>query len=387
MRVAVFGGGYAGLGVARRLERSLPPEADLVVVDESGTHVIRHLLHRAIRRPAVTEEIELPLEHLLDRATIREDSVTELDSEAGVATLADGNRLSFDLGAVCLGAEPAYHGIDGVAEHGQSLHRPADAERIRATFLDVLESSGRVVIGGGGLTGIQVAGELAALADEHENRDRVDIALLEATSAVPPGFDDPVQAAVVDSLADAGVTVRTDTPITGADADSVTTADGERVDYAQFVWAGGIGGHRAIGADRPTVRSTLRLAEDVFAAGDAAAVIDEEGRSVPATAQAAIRQAPVVAENLTRLLRHRRAGASDFEPRLDRYRYDEHGWAISVGDDAVATVGPGVLTGQSAVGVKKAVGAGYLSRIGAVSDAVEHVLDALDRDGRCAERE
>lgn len=377
MRVAVFGGGYAGLGVARRLETALPPEAELIVVDESGTHVVRHLLHRVIRRPGVREVIEVPLSDLLDRATVRADRLTALDCEAGVATFADGDPLEFDLGAVCLGAEPADHGIDGVARHGQPLHRPDDAARIRTAFLDALESGGRVVVGGGGLTGVQVAGELATLADEQGAGDTVDITLLEAADAVPPGFDDRVQAAVATALGTAGVTVRTDTPITGADADSVRMAGGERLRWEHLVWAGGISGNAAVASDRPQVRSTLRLTDDVFVVGDAARVIDDDGRQVPATAQAAIRQAPVAAENVVRLCEHRLSGATDGEPRLERYRDADLGWAISIGDEAVATVGPGVLTGQPAVGVETVIGAGYLSRIGAVRDAVEHVSDAF----------
>ena len=51
MRVAVLGASYAGPTVARRLERRLPEEAALVVVDDSGTHLVQHELHRVVRRP------------------------------------------------------------------------------------------------------------------------------------------------------------------------------------------------------------------------------------------------------------------------------------------------------------------------------------------------
>ena len=51
MRVAVLGAGYAGLTVARQLERTLPDDVELVVVDDTGEHLLKHEIHRAIRHP------------------------------------------------------------------------------------------------------------------------------------------------------------------------------------------------------------------------------------------------------------------------------------------------------------------------------------------------
>ncbi|ACV10876.1 FAD-dependent pyridine nucleotide-disulphide oxidoreductase [Halorhabdus utahensis DSM 12940] len=376
MRVAIFGAGYAGLGVARRLERTLPDDDDLVVVDESGEHVVRHLLHRGIRYPEELAHVRLPLGTVLERATIREASVEALDHTAGVATLADGETLAYDLGVVTLGGEPEFYGLEDVIEHATPLHRPSDVETIRADFEAVLEDGGRVVVGGGGLTGIQTAGELAALARHRDASETVEVTLLEQSDAVPPGFDDRLQTAVGDALEAAGVVLHPSTTITGATADAVAVADGEPIPYEQFVWAGGIQGPVAQAGDRPTVPATLRLSENAFALGDAAQVVDADGTRVPPTAHAAIRQAGVAATNVTRVIEYRRENGG-FAPRLERYRHDETGWLVSVGDDAVAKVGPTLLRGDAAKAVKTTVGAGYLSSIGAFGDAGAHLRETV----------
>lgn len=80
---------------------------------------------------------------------------------------------------------------------------------------------------------------------------------------------------------------------------------------------------------------------------------------------------------MTRLARHEASGDTGFPPRLDRYETNVPGWVVSVGDGAVAQVGPTVLRGQAARAAKATVGAGYLGSLGAVSSASDLVREEL----------
>ncbi|MDS0277967.1 FAD-dependent oxidoreductase [Halomicroarcula sp. S1AR25-4] len=377
MRVAVLGAGYAGLTLARSLERTLPEAVDLVVVDEQRDHLVQHELHRVVRRPSLADDITVPLTDVLD-CEVRRAEVTGLDADDGRTTLraADGEEtLDYDVGAVCLGAETAYYDLDGVREYATPLKRLDHAETIRADFLE-LGDGDRVVVGGAGLSGVQVAGELAALADE----EAVDVAvvLVEQAAHVAPTFPESFQRAVHDSLLDAGVTVHTGTGVSGADADAIALESGADLAYDQFVWTGGIQGPEALHDERPVVRADLRLGESTFAVGDAARVVDSDGEAVPASASAAIREARVAADNVAALVDHRRDGDDGFEPRLTQYNFDMPGWLVSVGNDAVAKVGPTVLTGRAALALKTTVGAGYLGSVGAIQNATDLVREELN---------
>jgi len=373
MHVAVLGAGYAGVSLARTLERSLPPDVDITVVDERETHVVQHLIHRLVRYPSLVEELTLPIGDLLDRADHYRARVTDLDPDAGEATLDDGT-LAYDLGAVCLGAGTAYYGLPGVEEHATPLKRPSHAERVRADFLEVCESGGRAVVVGAGLSGIQVAGELADLARE-EGAD-VEVRVLERLETVAPSFPENFQWAVAEELADRDVRVETGRTVEAVDADAVALESGEDLAYDQLVWTGGITGRGAIGGERPRVRADLRLGERTFAVGDAAQVVDANGEPAPASAQTAVRQADVAAENIERLVESRHDGDA-FRPRLERYRYDELGWLVSVGDGTVAQVGPTVVRGPAAKALKTTVGAGYLASVGAIRTASELVWEEV----------
>ncbi|MEF8774159.1 MAG: FAD-dependent oxidoreductase [Halobacteriales archaeon] len=371
MRVAVFGAGYAGITVARRIEQRLP-DADLVVVDEDGTHLVQQELHRLIRRPDLADHLSLPVDELLADATVRTARVEEIAPERRAATLSDGATVEYDVGAVALGAQTAFYGLAGVEEHATPMKQVAHAETVRREFLEHVDD-GRVVVGGAGLSGIQVSGELAALADDR-GRDAT-VTLLEQKDRVAPALDRRFSRAVAEELADAGIEIRTGTGVASADADAIELDDGTRLPYEQFVWTGGIRGTAPFSGDRPEVRSTMVLADRTFVLGDAARVVDREGKLVPATAQAATREGEVVARSIERLAT--RGADGGFEPRLEQFNFRPRGWVASVGDEVVAQVGPAVLTGQAARTAKAAISARHLAGIGAVRDAFEVATEEL----------
>ncbi|WP_337250441.1 NAD(P)/FAD-dependent oxidoreductase [Haloglomus litoreum] len=373
MHVAVLGAGYAGLTVARRLERRLPDDVDITVVDESDTHLVQHELHRLIRRPDLEEVITLPLTEVLARAEVRQARVTDVDTDANAATIEteEGEEvLEYDYAAVCLGAETAFYDLPGVEEHATPLKRVDHAATIREDALDA--AGGEAIVGGGGLSGIQIAGELAALSDA-EDLD-LGVTVVEMADRVAPGFDAGFADAVRRELEARDVRVETGATVESADADAIHLADGRDLSHDVFVWAGGIQGPAATDGERAEVRANLRVGDGTFVVGDAGRVVDETGAAVPAAAQTALREAKVAAANIRRLVRD---GKDGFEPRLETYRYESPGWVVSVGDGAVAQVGPVVMSGEPAKAAKAVIGAGHLGSVGAIgraSDLVRHEL-------------
>ncbi len=369
MHVVVLGAGYAGLTLTRLLERQLPADVDITLVDDTPDHLVQHELHRVIRHPELASKITISLPAALDRATVRVAYVDAIDRDERIVTLSEGT-LEYDLAAICLGARTEFYGLDGVREHGTPLKRLSHAFQIRRRALESCQrEEPRIVVGGAGLSGVQVAGELAALT--RTERRSASITILEQLDRVAPGFPQNFQDAVKGALTDCGVAVRTGTTVTGADETGVSLDDGDRLECDQFVWTGGIRGPDTFEGDRPTVDATLRLDEHAFAVGDAARVVDADGEIVPASAQSAVREARTAAKNIAQLVDARTDGNAVSEPQLDSFSFDSPGWLVSVGDDAVAQVGPTVFTGRAAKTLKATVGVGYLSSVGAVGNAAD----------------
>jgi len=385
MHVVVLGAGYAGVTLTRKLESSLPSAVDLTLVDESDTHLVQHEVHRVIRRPSIKDAIQVPLESLFDRADVVTARVEAVDTDTNTVVLDSGETLDYDSAGLCLGAETAYYELPGIEANGVPLKSISDAETVRQQALDAIDSGeqARFIVGGAGLSGVQVAGELATLAAEEGATDRIEIVILEQLDSVAPAFPVAFQAAVDAALADRGIEIRTETAVVEATESSIETrhdptGETNSIGYDLFVWTGGIGGSGAMAGDRPIVQADLRLTESAFALGDAARIVDADGEAVPASASAAIRSATVAAENITTLVDWELAGGEGFEPRLQQFRFDVPGWIVSVGDGAVAQVGPKVVTGKAAKALKASVGAGYLSSIRAIRQSTELVSEELN---------
>ncbi|MFB6311978.1 MAG: NAD(P)/FAD-dependent oxidoreductase [Salinirussus sp.] len=365
MRIAVLGAGYAGLALTRDLETRLPQTDELILVDERDAHLIQHKIHRVIRQPAVAEELEVPLETVLDRAQHRQAHVEAVDLDTGEVDL-DHGTLEYDIGAVALGARTDFHGLDAVREHGMPLKRTEHAKRIRSATLDVIDGGGgRIVVGGAGLSGVQAAGELAALATDHDAESDLSIVLVEQADRVAPTFPHRFGRAIESALREREVSIETGRAVVGATGDTLRLETGDEIDYDTLVWTGGIAGGSALDGERPEVAARLRLGERSLGLGDAVRVVDADGTAAPASAQTAIDQAAVAATNIVRLADHYRNDGQGFEPSLSTYRYDPSGWLVTVGDETVAMLGPTVVTGLAAKAIKAGVGERYRRSIGA----------------------
>ena len=399
MRVVVLGAGYAGLTVARALERSLPEEVELVVVNDSPDHLVQHELHRLIRHPDLAEAITVPLSTVLSRVTVHEGTVTAVDTEQRALTYEteDGETsLEYDFAAICLGAVTDFYGLDQIEEHAITLKSITDATRIRKAALDATD--GHAVVGGAGLSGIQVAGELAELSTENELN--LDVTLVEMADQIAPEFDATMAAAIRRELESRGVSIETGVGIEAADNGAVYLEGDETLPADLFVWTGGIRGPDALDGTRPRPEPDLRVSDHTFVVGDAGDIVDANGRDVPATAQAATQQAQVVAANIQRLVEDtdefseegdrisipvedadgdedpERPGAFE-ESGIDQYELDLAGWVVSVGDGAVAMVGPFVFSGEPAKATKAAIVGQHLGSVGAIQQASTLVAEEL----------
>lgn len=302
--VLVLGGGYAGVLCANRLAGRLGHEARVTLVSERDAFVHRVRLHEALAgRPFPRRTMQ---ELLATGVTFRPGRVRSVSlARREVVIARDGaeETLRYDAMVCALGSRVAVS-VEGAAEHAAGLSgldaAEATAERLRA-----LPAGSPVTVIGGGLTGVEVASEVA------EAWPALRVSLLAST--LLPGLSDGGRRYARETLAALGVELVEGVEVRAVEADAVTLADGARRPSALTVYAGGFSGAApAVEADwsldargRIAVEADLGLsgAPGVFAAGDVAAAAPGMEETLRMGCATAMPMGAHAADNVARYLR------------------------------------------------------------------------------------
>lgn len=299
-RIVVLGAGYAGLSCAFRLATRLP-EARITVVDARDTFCERVRLHQV----AVGQSTRRPrLQPWLAQSGIgfEQARVLGVDCQERCVLTSHGD-MSYDHLVFALGSDVVSE-VPGVALHTCSVASEASALELCAR-LQRLSSGCRVVVVGGGLTGIELAAEVAEarpdLVVELVGREELGLGLL-ARSA---------QRQLRHVFTKLGVQVREGLTVTRVEAGSLVCSS-MKIGFDVCVWTTGFVAPRlANEAGLPTGRAgrievdrTLRVPgyPNIYAIGDAGEPIEAVGAPVLMSCRLGMPAGFHAAENLAREL-------------------------------------------------------------------------------------
>lgn len=381
--IVIVGGGAGGLELATRAGDRFARAGRAVVtlVDRNETHLWKPLLHEVaagsmdIHAHQLDYLAQARWHHFnfccgalegLDRKR-REITVAPTRDERGDEVI-PRRSLRYDTLVIAIGSVANTFGVPGVAEHAYALESAAEADRFHRRLINACiqanyrsESAAarlRVVIVGGGATGVELAAELhnttrvlAAYGLENIEPERfLQITLLDAGARILPMLPERISKAVTAALEDLSVRVACSEQVTEITATGVRTRGGHSIPAELTVWAAGIRGPDVLGnldgletnrINQLVVRATLQTTrdEDVFALGDCSVLPREGGRpAVPPAAQAAHQQASHLLRSIALRL--------DGRP-LAPFHYRDFGSLVSLGE--YSTIGSlmGFLSGKS----------------------------------------
>ncbi|KMZ41780.1 MULTISPECIES: NAD(P)/FAD-dependent oxidoreductase [Bacillales] len=384
--ILILGGGYGGLLSALTARKYMTAEeASITVVNRFPTHQIITELHRLAVGNLSEQNVALPLERLLRGKEINlvVDTVENIGLESQRVTLASGESIKYDALVIALGSETAFFGIPGLQEYSFTLKSVEEANRLRAHLEErVIEyktsknkADATFVVGGGGLTGIELVGEFADMLPNLCHKHGVDFAdvsiyCVEAGPSILAGFAPDLVERAKTSLEKRGVQFLTGVPVTEMKETTVCLKDGGTIETKTMVWTGGVQGNRVVAEcgvevnrGRATVTEFLQSTShpDVFLAGDSAVVMGPEGRPFPPTAQLAWQMGEVVGYNLF---------AHFNGTKMDTFKPVFSGTLGSLGrKDAIGTIGASQLKlkGLPATLMKEASNVRYLTHINGLS--------------------
>lgn len=389
--VVVLGAGYGGLVATTRLHKQLGVnEANITLVNKNDYHYETTWLHEASAGTLHHDKVRYGVKDVVDnRVNFIQGTVSEIKRDEKEVVLQSGETLSYDYLVVALGAIPETFGIEGLHEHAFMISNVNGArllrEHIDYQFAKYSNSDEKdesllsFVVGGAGFTGIEFLGELTnripELCREFDvDYHKVRITCVEAAPMVLPGFDKELVDYAVAQLERKGVEFKIGTAIKQCTEEGIICQKGENdpeeIKAGTVVWAAGVRGNPVIEKSgfqemrgRIKVEADLRApGEDViFVIGDSALVINPEiDRPYPPTAQIAMQQGEVCANNVAKLVKG--------ETNLESFTPDLKGTVCSLGDDdAIGLVFGRKLFGTKASIMKKVVDNRALYMIGGPS--------------------
>jgi NADH dehydrogenase len=337
-RVVILGGGFAGVTAASRLERRFGRRADVevTIVDGENFSLFTPLLPEVPSGSLQAKHIVYPLRASLRRTAVRQAEVRHIDLDRRVVVAAHCARcheapLPYDHLILAFGGATNFFGLPGLAEHARTMKSLADATALHAHLIDKLEHAEleddpaarggllTFVVAGGGFAGVETAAQVndfvrsATRFYQRVDPAAVRVVLVHSGPRVLPEVSDKLSAYALRQLGRRGVEVRLGTRVKGCGADRVTLSTGEELPAHTLVWAAGVAPHPLLaGLDVPkgaggrvAVDASLRSVgrPEVWALGDCAAVPDlARGGVCPPTAQHALRQGKVAADNVAAVL-------------------------------------------------------------------------------------
>jgi NADH:ubiquinone reductase (H+-translocating) len=369
-RVVVIGSGFGGLNAVKKLKRA---DVDIKLIARTTHHLFQPLLYQVATGIISEGEIAPTTRVILRRqrnVQVLLGDVTHIDLARKVVVsdlLGHTYETPYDSLIVAAGAGQSYFGNDQFAEFAPGMKSIDDALELRGRILSAFEAAERsndperrkklltFTVVGAGPTGVEMAGQIAELADytlkgafRHIDSTKARVVLLDAAPAVLPPFGEKLGKRAAARLEKMGVDIQLDAMVTDVDRDGITVKDPDgsvrRIESACKVWSAGVSASplgrdlaRQSGVEldqsgRVKVLPDLSLPgyPNVFVIGDMAAV---EG--VPGVAQGAIQGAKYVATTIKAEL----AGADPAEREPFQY-FDKGSMATVSRFSAVAKIGP-----------------------------------------------
>jgi NADH dehydrogenase len=342
-RVVILGAGFGGLSAARKMAGF----ADVTVVDRHNFQTFLPLLYQVSTAGLAADHVAHPVRGALRKTGVqfRMGTPISVDHKNKSVKLDSSEVLEFDYLVVALGSATADFGVPGVNEHALGMKSVHEALTIRAEVLRRFEDLCRfedetifsISVVGGGPTGVEMAGAFAELVrgplknDQKHAAAHIKINLIEAGPRILPMFSEKLSARGKTDLEKLGVNVHLNTAVKEIKSRMIEISNGSQIPSEVTIWAAGVKGEPT-GAKlnlplintRIDVENTLQVKHypHIFAIGDIAGFVGENGRMLPMVAPVALQQGRHVAKQIKRI-----ATGQDLKP----FKYIDKGSMATIG--------------------------------------------------------
>ncbi len=280
--IVIAGAGFAGIEAALHLrDLASKKDLDIRVFDKSKYFTYQPSLHMLATGVKSKKAITIDLELLFSKKGIRfyPEAIDKVNPKTKTI-YSENRKVDFDYLIIGTGTVNNYRNVPGAPENALCLKTLADADKIKNSIHHLIDKTKvysqppKIVVIGTGLTGVEMAAELADMV-----KKRAQVILVGTSSHILKGFSFDAIGYAEKILKKKGVDLQFNKSVSKIDSSKVSFRDKSEIYSSLTIWCGGV---RANPVNR---RLGLRTNEyhfimvnnflqtnflDVFAVGDCA---------------------------------------------------------------------------------------------------------------------
>jgi NADH dehydrogenase len=320
-KVVVIGAGYGGLRAVEKLVKSSIIE--VVLIDKNPYHYLQTEAYGYIAGKFdicdITVDIESWSKSFAQQVTFFNEEVLEIQTK-NQTIITNKQSISYDDVIVAIGAKTNFPSfIKGLRENSHGIKVLERAFHFKSEFENIIykkvnrdeKNEFNIIIGGAGLSGVEIAAEMAYIASKFTKsigikESNINIYLVEAYDTILGGMDRYIIDNTMKRLESLGVRVMLNSFIQEVLPKKIILKDNSELEFDFMIFTGGITSYnlkfdietKTNKISQYLVDDYLKINENIYAIGDCTELKDINGYLLPPTAQSAEQSAAYVAKSI-----------------------------------------------------------------------------------------
>lgn len=385
-KIVIIGGGYGGLKALNELAKS--PQNEIVLIDKNSYHFMQTDVYDLIANEDDFAQVSLDL---FTYCMGFENSVSFLKQEVkGVdfntkKVITELKRISYDYLIIAVGARTKFiSSITGLKEYAHGIKALDKAiyfkQKFEMSLFQKIEQEGvyckafNIVVAGAGLSGVEIAAQMASFAKEFYEHNhflcrKLNIILVNSSAEILKGMDQRLVESSQKHLTKLGVEIKNNSRVASLTQTSVTLNTGEVLQMDFMIFTGGIEPNALVQNLSLTKSETGFLVvneylqsidrEDIYIIGDCTTIYNKEGKRLAPTADIAEQMGIFAAKNI---MKHKQGKA------LKSHSIQSRGLLIALGRNYACGKVFGIfINGYVAYLIKKFIEKSYFFLLDRVS--------------------
>lgn len=358
-KIVIVGAGFSGVLIAQYLDKKLReyPDAEITLIDMNDYHTMRTEIHAAACGRGKAHKITYNLKKIFKNYNVRVVNDLALDFDFNEQkVICKNGTYDYDYVVISAGSQPCYFGIPGAEENTLPFWTYDDALKLKERIHDSFKTAAKCKdaderkrlltfhIVGAGLTGVELAGEMAEytpiLAAKYGvSADEVTVVNLDGAPRAIPNLPSFVAGNVSSKLEALGVKMVFNTKVKEVTKNSITleTSGSETtVPTGTVIWSAGITANditQKAAAKLPSEKG-FRLVENKYlrsTADETVYICGDNMWYIPKGKKAPVLQMVENCEQASKIVANNIAYEITGEGKLKAYKPSLHGCMISLG--------------------------------------------------------